>query len=318
MYLDYLDFEKPIAELDEKILALASLDNNSDLNDELTSLKAKSKVAVKKIFDDLEDWQIVQIARHPKRPYTLNYISDIFDDFIEMHGDGVFADDRAIIGGMASLNKISVMVIGHQKGRTTKEKLNHNFGMPRPEGYRKALKLMRLAEKFSLPVITLIDTPGAYPGIDAEERGQSESIATNLATMSNLKTPIISCIIGEGGSGGALAIGVSDKLLMFQYSIYSVISPEGCASILYKDAAKAYMAAKYLKLTSSELLKLGLIDKIIPEPLGGVHRNQNEAGLLLKDAILSELINLKQMDINTIIEERHNKILNFGKFEYKN
>ncbi len=317
MYLEYLDFEKPIAELDEKISALASLDNNSDLAEELKSLNLKSKEAVKQIFDNLDDWQIVQIARHPKRPYAINYINDIFDNFVEMHGDGVFADDRAIIGGMASLDEISVMVIGQQKGRTTKEKLNHNFGMSRPEGYRKALKLMRLAEKFSLPIITLVDTPGAYPGIGAEERGQSESIATNLSVMPNLKTPIISCIIGEGGSGGALAISVADKLLMLQYSIYSVISPEGCASILYKDANKASLAAKYLKLTSNALLELGLIDRVIPEPLGGAHRGQNEAGLLLKDAILSELTSLKQMDIRTIIKERHNKILNFGEFEHK-
>lgn len=317
MNLDYLDFEKPIAELDEKISALATLEYSEDLSDELSSLRAKSKEVVNRIFANLDDWQIVQVARHKERPYTLDYIATIFDDFIEMHGDGMFADDRAIIGGMATINGIAVMVIGQQKGRSTKDKILHNFGMPKPEGYRKALKLMRLAQKFSLPVISLIDTPGAYPGIEAEERGQSESIATNLAAMASLQTPIISVIIGEGGSGGALAIGVADRVLMFQYSVYSVISPEGCASILYKDAAKASIAAKHLKLTSDKLQQMGLIDEIITEPLGGAHRDKAAASIALKNALITELENINKKDIMTIIQERHNKILSFGEFEYQ-
>lgn len=273
MNLDYLDFEQPIAELEGKIQALENVKNNPDIAPEIDALKAKSAALTKKIFSSLSDWQISQLARHPKRLYTLDYIEAIFDEFTELHGDRAFADDKAMIGGIAKIGNTSFMFIGQQKGRTTKEKLHHNFGMARPEGYRKALRLMKMAEKFSMPIVTFIDTPGAYPGIGAEERGQSEAIARNLYEMSTLKTPIISIIIGEGGSGGALAIGLSDITMMFEYSIYSVISPEGCASILYKDASKASIAAESLKLTSKHLKKNKLVEKIIPEPLGGIHRN---------------------------------------------
>ena len=312
--LDYLDFEKPLNELDEKIAALESIENSSEIAEELSLLKEKSNKATKKIFTNLDDWQITQLARHPKRLYTLDYIDGICDDFVELHGDGVFADDRAIIGGMARINDKSVMIIGQQKGRTTKDKLLHNFGMPKPEGYRKALKIMRLAEKFNLPIVSLIDTPGAYPGIGAEERGQSKSIATNLSAMSVLKTPIIAIVIGEGGSGGALAIGVSDRTLMFKYSIYSVISPEGCASILYKDSSKASLAAKCLELTSDKLLTQGLIDGIIAEPLGGIHRDHDAAKELLKTAIATELDSICAIDTTTLLKNRQDKILAFGKF----
>ena len=315
MDLDYLDFEQPIAELEDKINALANLTDNINLAKELELLKKQNEQVTRKIFSQLSDWQIIQLARHPKRLYTLDYLPDIFENFVELHGDGMYADDLSIIGGLATLSGQAILFIGQQKGRTTQEKLTHNFGMPKPEGYRKACRLMKLAQKFSLPVITFVDTPGAYPGADAEERGQSEAIATNLKTMATLKTPIISVIIGEGGSGGALAISVADRVMMFEYSVYAVISPEGCASILYKDASKAHVAAGHLKLTSDHLKKYGLIDSVIPEPLGGVHRKPEEAKTLLKGALISELNSLKKLDLATLLARRQEKILNFGQFK---
>lgn len=314
MNLDYLDFEQPIAELEGKIQALENVKDNIDIAEEIGALKTKSEALTKKIFSSLSDWQISQLARHPKRLYTLDYVDAIFDEFIELHGDRAFADDKAMIGGIAKLDNTSFMFIGQQKGRSTKEKLHHNFGMPRPEGYRKALRLMKMAEKFSLPIVTFIDTPGAYPGIGAEERGQSEAIARNLYEMSTLKTPIISIIIGEGGSGGALAIGVSDITLMFEYSIFSVISPEGCASILYKDASKASIAAESLKLTSKHLKKNKLVEKVIPEPLGGIHRNPAQACELLKKAIKKQLKAMSEIPTDQLLRERHTKLLGFGRF----
>jgi acetyl-CoA carboxylase carboxyl transferase subunit alpha len=311
---NYLEFEKPIAELDEKIIALNSVDGNIDIESEKKSLEEKSLELTKKIFANLDDLQTSQIARHPSRPYTLDYLPQVFDDFTELHGDRAYGDDSAIIGGIASIGEQKMMFIGQQKGRTTKEKIHHNFGMPRPEGYRKALRLMQMAEKFNLPIISFIDTPGAYPGIGAEERGQSEAIAKNLLVMSNLKTPIISIVIGEGGSGGALAIGVADKVLMFEYSIYSVISPEGCASILYKDATKSDLAAKSLKLTSKHLTKFNLIDGVIKEPLGGNHRDFKGASKNLQTSILENLAELKSMSTDEMLEKRATKILNFGEF----
>lgn len=315
MNLDYLDFEQPIAELEEKIQALADIKDRAGIADELHSLQAKSQALSKKIFASLSDYQIFQLARHPRRLHTADYIDVVFDDFTELHGDRLYGDDAAIIGGLAKFCSTNVMFIGQQKGRSTKNKLHHNFGMPKPEGYRKALRLMQMAEKFSLPIITFIDTPGAYPGIGAEERGQSAAIANNLFQMPVLKTPIISVVIGEGGSGGALAIGVSDRMLMFEYSTYSVISPEGCASILYKDAGKANLAAESLKLTSAHLKKADLIDTIIKEPLGGVHRDPDEAVNLLKDALKAELQAILEVPLTQLLQERQAKILSFGKIK---
>ena len=314
MNLNYLDFEQPIAELEEKIDALESIKDDADIAKEMDSLKLKSELLTKKIFSSLSDWQISQLARHPQRLYTLDYIDSIFDEFTELCGDRAFANDKSLIGGIAKIDELTFMFIGQQKGRSTKEKIYHNFGMTRPEGYRKALRLMKLAEKFSLPVITFIDTPGAYPGIGAEERGQSEAIARNLFEMSTLKTPILSVVIGEGGSGGALAIGLSDVMMMFEYSICSVISPEGCASILYKDASKAPIAAESLKLTSKHLKKHKLIEKVIPEPLGGIHRDPDTASMFLRKALVKELKNLLEVPIDKLIEDRHEKLLGFGKF----
>ncbi|WP_122952047.1 acetyl-CoA carboxylase carboxyltransferase subunit alpha [Bathymodiolus thermophilus thioautotrophic gill symbiont] len=315
MNLDYLDFEQPIAELEGKIQALQNVKEKVDISQEIQALQDKSATLTKKIFASLSDWQIAQLARHPNRLYTLDYIDAIFDEFIELHGDRAYADDTAIIGGIAKLDGISIMFIGQQKGRTTQEKIKHNFGMPKPEGYRKALRLMKLAEKFSLPIVTFIDTPGAYPGIGAEERGQSEAIAKNLFEMSTLATPIVSVVIGEGGSGGALAIGVADKIMMFKYSIYSVISPEGCASILYQDAAKANVAAESLKLTSTHLLSKGLVDVIIDEPLGGIHRNPDQAKVLLKNALKQQLQEVTATNINQLVQQRADKLLSFGQFQ---
>mgnify|MGYP001603084512 FL=1 len=315
MNLDYLDFEQPIADLEGKIEALCNIKDKVDIVDELEALKAKSGSLTKKIFSSLSDWQISQLARHPKRLYTLDYIDDVFEEFTELHGDRAYGDDHAIVGGIAKLDGQPVMFIGQQKGRTTQEKLKHNFGMPRPEGYRKALRLMKMAEKFNMPIVTFIDTPGAYPGIGAEERGQSEAIAKNLFEMSTLATPIISVVIGEGGSGGALAIGVADTMMMFEYSIYSVISPEGCASILYKDAAKANAAAESLKLTSAHLIKENLIDIIIDEPLGGIHRDPSEAKSLLKAALVQELNSIKKLSTTDLLLKRQEKLLGFGKFK---
>lgn len=314
MNLNYLDFEQPIAELEDKIEALESVKDDADIAKEMDSLKLKSELLTKKIFASLSDWQISQLARHPQRLYTLDYIENIFDEFTELHGDRTFSNDHSLIGGIAKIDEFNFMFIGQQKGRSTKEKIFHNFGMTRPEGYRKALRLMKLAEKFSLPVISFIDTPGAYPGIGAEERGQSEAIARNLFEMSTLKTPIIATVIGEGGSGGALAIGLSDITMMFEYSIYSVISPEGCASILYKDASKANIAAESLKMTSKHLKKNKLIDKIIPEPLGGIHRDPEKSCNFLKKALIKELKLLQGVSIEELLRERHKKLLGFGRF----
>jgi acetyl-CoA carboxylase carboxyl transferase subunit alpha len=315
MNLNYLDFEQPIAELEDKINALRNIKDQADIAQEIEALQDKSNALTKKIFSALSDWQISQLARHPKRLYTLDYIDDIFDEFSELHGDRAYGDDKTIVAGIAKLNGQSVMFIGQQKGRTTQEKLKYNFGMPRPEGYRKALRLMKMAEKFSLPIITFIDTPGAYPGIGAEERGQSEAIARNLYEMSTLKTPIISVVIGEGGSGGALAIGVADTMMMFEYSIYSVISPEGCASILYKDTAKANVAAESLKLTSTHLKNEGLIDVIIDEPLGGIHRQPAQAKAFLKAALVQEINTIQELSSADLLSKRQAKLLGFGKFK---
>jgi len=314
MNLNYLDFEQPIAELEDKIDALESVKDDADIAKEMDSLKLKSELLTKKIFTSLSDWQISQLARHPQRLYTLDYIESIFDEFIELHGDRAFSNDHSLVGGIAKMDDFDFMFIGQQKGRSTKEKIFHNFGMTRPEGYRKALRLMKLAEKFSLPIISFIDTPGAYPGIGAEERGQSEAIARNLFEMSTLKTPIIAVVIGEGGSGGALAIGLSDITMMFEYSIYSVISPEGCASILYKDVSKANIAAESLKMTSKHLKKNKLIDKVIPEPLGGIHRDPEKSCNFLKKALIKELKLLQDVSIEELLRERHKKLLGFGRF----
>ncbi len=315
MNLNYLDFEQPIAELEDKIEALGNVKNKADIAHETDALKSKSIVLTKKIFSSLSDWQISQLARHPKRLFTIDYVNTVFEEFTELHGDRAYGDDHAIVGGIAKLDGQPVMFIGQQKGRSTQEKLKYNFGMPRPEGYRKALRLMKMAEKFNLPIITFIDTPGAYPGVGAEERGQSEAIARNLFEMSTLATPIISIVIGEGGSGGALAIGVADTMMMFQYSIYAVISPEGCASILYKDVSKSNIAAESLKLTSTHLKKAGLIDIIIDEPLGGIHRDPSKAQSLLKAALIKELNTVKKISIQDLLSARQEKLLGFGQFK---
>ncbi|MBV0932511.1 acetyl-CoA carboxylase carboxyl transferase subunit alpha [Marinobacterium weihaiense] len=315
---NYLDFEQPIAELEAKISELRHVNEDTaglNLSDELEKLQEKSRSLTESIFKDLSAWQISQIARHPQRPYTLDYVKHIFDDFDEIHGDRHFADDAAIVGGLARLEGRPVMVIGHQKGREVKEKVRRNFGMPRPEGYRKALRLMEMAERFKLPVLTFIDTPGAYPGIDAEERGQSEAIAFNLAKMSQLNTPIISTVIGEGGSGGALAIGVCDELLMLQYGTYSVISPEGCASILWKSAERASDAAKAMGITSDRLHELGLVDQVVSEPLGGAHRNPELMSANLKKHLLETLDRLSELETEALIERRYERLMSYGVFE---
>ncbi len=318
MKITYLDFEQPIAELEAKIESLrASHDDhdNLDISKELEALEMKNQKLSENIYGNLTAWQISQLARHPQRPYTLDYIQALFTDFEELHGDRAFADDPAIVGGLARFDGQPVMVIGHQKGRDIKERQYRNFGMPRPEGYRKALRLYRLAEKFHIPVITLIDTPGAYPGIGAEERGQSEAIARNLYVMAELKTPIIGVIIGEGGSGGALALGVVDQLLMLQYGTYSVISPEGCASILYKSADKASVAAESLAITADRLKGLGLVDRIVPEPLGGAHRNPMIMMETLRDALKEELNRFKNKSIKSLLVTRYERLMSYGKFK---
>ena len=313
MSQEYLDFELPIAELEAKIEALRSAsDDKIDLHDEIKRLQKKSDELTKKTFANLDAWQVSRMARHPNRPYTLDYIEHIFTDFQELAGDRAFADDKAIVGGLARLDGRSVMVIGHQKGRTVKDKVARNFGMPAPEGYRKALRLMQMAERFNLPIITCIDTPGAYPGIGAEERGQSEAIARNLREMSTLKVPVICTVIGEGGSGGALAIGVGDKVNMLQYSTYSVISPEGCASILWKSAEKASTAAEVMGLTATRLKELGLIDNIVPEPLGGAHRNYHEMARNLKQCLVEELNELDTFDKDGLLERRYERLMSYG------
>ncbi len=314
MDLNFLDFEQPIAELEAKIeeLRLVGNDNEINIQDEITRLENKSRTLTESIFTSLSSWQISQLARHPQRPYLLDYVKRIFTDFQELHGDRAYADDPAIVGGVARLEGRPVMVIGHQKGRDTKEKLCRNFGMPRPEGYRKALRLMQLAERFQLPILTFIDTPGAYPGVGAEERGQSEAIARNLLIMAGLKTPILCTVVGEGGSGGALAIGVGDRVLMLEYSTYSVISPEGCASILWKSADKAALAAEAMGITSERLKELELIDAIVPEPLGGAHRDVDAMAAGLKQVLLDCLDQLGQHDIDTLLAERYQRLMGYG------
>jgi acetyl-CoA carboxylase carboxyl transferase subunit alpha len=313
----FLDFESPIAELESKIEELRFVQDDSavDISEEIERLQKKSQALLKDIYAKLTPWQVAQLARHPQRPYTLDYINDIFTDFHELHGDRAFADDASIVGGMARFNGAPVMVLGHQKGRDTKERTARNFGMSKPEGYRKALRLMKLAEKFDLPVFTFVDTPGAYPGVDAEERSQSEAIGRNLAEMSHLKVPIIATIIGEGGSGGALAIAVGDLVLMLQYATYSVISPEGCASILWKSAEKAPEAAEALGLTAHRLKALGLIDRIVAEPLGGAHRDAKQMAALLKRALADSLRQLQAMKPKELLATRHARLLGYGKFK---
>ena len=316
--ISYLDFEQGIAELEKRIDALqVSHDDHDDLDisKELQQLEKKNKKLLEDTYNNLSAWQISQVARHPQRPYTLDYIREIFTDFEELHGDRAYADDPAIVGGLARFEGAPVMVIGHQKGRDVKERQYRNFGMPRPEGYRKALRLFRMAEKFGLPIITLIDTPGAYPGIGAEERGQSEAIARNLYVMAELKTPIIGVVIGEGGSGGALALGVVDQLIMLQYSTYSVISPEGCASILWKSASKAPEAAETLGITADRLKGLGLVDVIVSEPLGGAHRDIDATMQSVKNALKTELTALQKKSTEKLLAARYERLMSYGKFK---
>jgi acetyl-CoA carboxylase carboxyl transferase subunit alpha len=318
MKISYLDFEKPISELEsqtEKLKETHDKNKNLDISKELSQLETKTEKLLHEIYDNLNAWQISQVSRHPQRPYTLDYIEKIFTDFEELHGDRAFADDPAIVGGLASFEGIPVMVIGHQKGRDVKERQHRNFGMPKPEGYRKALRLYKLAEKFNVPIVTLIDTPGAYPGINAEERGQSEAIARNLYVMSELKVPIIGIVIGEGGSGGALALGVVDQLIMLQFATYSVISPEGCASILWKSADKASVAAETLGITATRLKELGLVDTILPEPLGGAHRNPKELMETVRKSLKEHLIKLQKKSLKQLLDSRHERLLSYGKFK---
>jgi acetyl-CoA carboxylase carboxyl transferase subunit alpha len=317
MDLNYLEFEQPIVELDEKINELQNVSEDGDINIEeaLKSLCQERKGMIERIFETLTPWQVSQMARHPQRPYTLDYVNRIFTDFQELHGDRSFADDPAIVAGLARLDGRPVMVIGHQKGRDTNEKLKRNFGMPRPEGYRKALRLMKMAEKFNLPIITFIDTPGAYPGIGAEERGQSEAIARNLFVMAELEVPILCTVIGEGGSGGALAIGVGDRLFMLTYSTYSVISPEGCASILWKSADKAEEAALSMGITAQRLKELNLVDEIIEEPLGGAHRDMDKMSETLKQALTNTLSELEKIPLSDLLDIRYKRLMSYGQFK---
>ncbi len=314
---NHLDFEQPIAELQAKIDELRNVgsDNAINLDEEIQRLQVKMRQKIKTIFSNLSPWQVSQLSRHPLRPYSLDYVEKIFDDFHELHGDRAFADDHAIVGGLARFRHRAVMFIGQQKGRDTKAKVFRNFGMPRPEGYRKALRLMNFAARFRLPLLTFIDTPGAYPGVGAEERGQSEAIARNLEVMSRLPVPVVCTIIGEGGSGGALAIGVGDRVNMLEYSTYSVISPEGCASILWKDAANAEEAATALGITSDRLKALGLIDEIIPEPLGGAHKEPDEVARRIADCIERQLEELSSLPVDTLLESRYLRLLSYGEFQ---
>jgi acetyl-CoA carboxylase carboxyl transferase subunit alpha len=316
MNLNFLDFEQPIAELEAKIEELRYLGGDSavNINEELSRLQERCAELSQSIFSSLTPWQISRLSRHPQRPYLLDYVQHIFTEVEELHGDRSFADDAAMVCGLARLDGHPVAFVGHQKGRDTKENLRRNFGMPKPEGYRKALRIMKMAERFSLPLLTFIDTPGAYPGVDAEERGQSEAIARNLLEMSELRIPIIATVIGEGGSGGALAIGVADRLLMLQYSTYSVISPEGCASILWKSAEKAEVAAKAMGITSDKLLELELIDEIIPEPLGGAHRNLEEMAASLKLRLLANLEELQAQELTETLDLRYQRLMKYGQF----
>ena len=314
---NYLDFEQPIADLEAKIQELRSASAGPAVNveAEVNALQDKLRVRTAQIFRNLTSWQVLQLARHPSRPYTEDYIRIICDEFQELAGDRAFADDKAIMGGLARINGRSVMVIGHQKGRDTKEKIKRNFGMPKPEGYRKALRLMKMAERFGLPVLTLIDTAGAWPGIDAESRGQSEAIARNLMEMAELKVPVICTVIGEGGSGGALALGVGDRTVMLEYSVYSTISPEGCASILWKDAGKAKDAAEQLGLTAPRLKSLGLVDKVVREPTGGAHRNPNQMAKRLKAVLLNELDALEKLSTEDLLQKRYERLRGYGAYE---
>ena len=311
---NFLDFEQPIADLQAKIeeLRLVGNDNSLNISDEISRLQDKSNTLTESIFGNLTSWQIARMARHPRRPYTLDYIENIFTEFEELHGDRHFSDDAAIVGGTARLDGQPVMVIGHQKGREVREKVRRNFGMPRPEGYRKACRLMEMAERFKMPILTFIDTPGAYPGIDAEERNQSEAIAWNLRVMARLKTPIIATVIGEGGSGGALAIGVCDQLNMLQYSTYSVISPEGCASILWKTAEKAPDAAEAMGITAERLKGLGIVDKVINEPLGGAHRDPVAASATIREELCSQLAMLRELDNDALLARRYDRLMSYG------
>ena len=317
MNSNYLDFEQPIAELQAKIDELRNVgsDNALNLDEEIQRLQTKMRQKLTSIFKDLSPWQISQLSRHPLRPYTLDYIDFLFDEFHELHGDRAFADDHAIVGGLARFRGRGVVVIGQQKGRDTKAKIFRNFGMARPEGYRKALRLMKMAERFRLPVLTFIDTPGAYPGVGAEERGQSEAIATNLKYMSRLPVPVICTVIGEGGSGGALAIGVGDRVNILKYSTYSVISPEGCASILWNDAALAEDAASALGITSDRLLQLGLVDEVIPEPLGGAHKDPEKVATQVGDCLAAQLEELDKMTTEALLDDRYQRLLSYGEFK---
>ena len=313
---NFLDFEQPIAELEAKIEELRYVGDDSEINigEEISKLEEKSRSLTESIFSKLTAWQTSKLARHPMRPYTLDYVDRIFSDFQELHGDRAFADDAAIVGGIARLDGMPVMIIGHQKGRDTKENIRRNFGMPRPEGYRKALRLMKLAERFRIPVLTFIDTPGAYPGIDAEERGQSEAIARNLFEMAKLKTPIVCTVIGEGGSGGALAIGVGDRVMMLEYGTYSVISPEGCASILWKSADKAEDAAEAMGITAAKLKELGLIDQIIREPLGSAHRDVDTTARNIKQALVDALEQMEKIGLDELLEQRYQRLMSYGQY----
>ena len=313
MLKSYLDFEQPIADLEQQILDLkdSDLDENS-IQQEVIRLNESIMKTTEKIYSNLSPWQNVQVARHPERPHFLDYVERITDDFDELHGDRHFSDDRAVLGGIGTIGEYKVMLIGHEKGRSTEEKISHNFGMSQPEGYRKACRLMELAERFSLPIVTLVDTPGAYPGIDSEERGQSEAIAHNLLVMSSLKTPIIVNVVGEGGSGGALALGVGDHITMLEHSTYSVASPEACASIVWRDSTKADQAAEAMKLNAESILELGLIDEIIPEPLGGAHRSFDQASTNLSKSILKSLDELAKQPINSILEKRYERLMSYG------
>ena len=317
MDLKFLEFEQPIAELEAKIEELRFVGDDSEINinDEVARLRKKSEALTKSVFAKLSAWQIAQVARHPMRPYTQDYLDLIAPDFQELHGDRMFADDPAIIGGIGRIDGRPLMIIGQQKGRDTKERVRRNYGMPKPEGYRKAQRLMRMAEKFSLPIVTFIDTPGAYPGVGAEERGQSEAIATSLYLMAGLNTPSISVVIGEGGSGGALAIGVCDRLLMLQYSIYSVISPEGCASILWKSAEKAQDAAEAMRITAASLEEFGLVDDVLTEPLGGAHRDPQAVAETVRNALLKHLEELDQLPPDQLLERRQRRLASFGQFK---
>jgi acetyl-CoA carboxylase carboxyl transferase subunit alpha len=314
---EYLEFEKPIADLEKKIeeLTLFTSNGDIDLEEEILKLHKKSDQLRAEIYSRITPWQKAQISRHPNRPYTLDYIEAIMTDFVEMHGDRAFADDPAIVSGMAKLDGMPLTVIGHQKGRTTKEKILRNFGMPNPEGYRKALRVMRFAERFHKPLLTFIDTPGAYPGIGAEERGQGESIARNLSVMSQLKTPILTVVIGEGGSGGALALGVADRILMLEHSTYSVISPEGCAAILWNDGAKASEAAELLKITAQDLFQMKIVDEVVEEPIGGAHRDPRRASELLKEAVVRNLAEIRNVPFDDLLRQRYEKLRRIGMFD---